>query len=82
MMDKYPACTEFPEDVWKTSGWFPQLLVGKRLRQLAEEGKPLPSESVVNNVLTEMIRMIKENNGLSQKAKLDFEPVLKGLEKE
>ena len=82
MMSEYPACTEMPDDVWKTSEWYPQVLVSCRLRKLVKEGKQLPTDTVVNSVVAEMSRMIKENGGLSARKPLDFEPALKGLETE
>ena len=82
MMSEYPACTEMPDDVWKTSEWYPQALVSRRLRKLVKEGKQLPADTVVDGVITEMSRMIKENGGLSARKPLDFGPALKGLETE
>ena len=82
MMSEYPVCTEMPEDVWKTSEWYPQVLVSRRLRKLVKEGKQLPTDTVASSVGAEMIRMIEGNGGLSALKPLDFEPVLKGLETE
>lgn len=81
-MSEYPFCTELPENVWKTSEWYPLKLVSNRLNMLAKEGKKLPSNALVYKTVFEISKIIKENGGLSAKTTLNFEPLLKGLESE
>ena len=81
-MSEWPICTELPEDVWKTSTWYPHELVDKRIRQFIKEGKKLPSEDTVRNAINDMAKMIKDNGGISHQKPLDFSHVLERLEEE
>jgi len=80
MNDYAVGATEFPEDVWKTSEWIPQLLVNRKMRQLAKDGKPFPEAETVKEVLCEIKNKIHENNGLSAKRSIDFNEILRKLE--
>lgn len=72
--------TEFPEDVWHTSEWIPQMLVGRRLRRIVKDGRKLPSHEVVTSVVMEMAKAIKDNNGTSFQKQIDFEQILNRLD--
>ena len=79
MMDNWPICTEFPEDVWKVSTWYPERLVNIQLRKMIKEGKKIPEEPVVKSVLEDIRKIIIDNKGLSAHNPVNFDMILKRL---
>lgn len=76
----WPVATEWSEDVWHTSEWVPQILVGRKLRRIVKEGRKLPSEEIVTNVIAELAKAIKENGGMSAQKQTNFEQILNRLD--